>query len=56
MVKDFEKTVPDVTSEDLKFIQEYTNLPADKKILVNGIVIGVNLDEKNRAIKELKMA
>ena len=55
-MKDFEKAVPDVTPEDLKFIQEYTRLPADKKILVSGIVIGVNLDERNRAFKVLNMA
>ena len=50
------QVVPDVTPEDLKFIQEYTRLPADKKILVSGIVIGVNLDERNRAFKVLNMA
>ena len=56
MMKNFERTVPNVTPEDLQFIREYTNLPVDKKILISGIVIGVSLDDKNQALKKLKMA
>lgn len=49
MTKEFDKNVSNVTPEDLVFIQEYMRLPTEKKILVKGIVIGVNLDEKNQS-------
>lgn len=43
--------VTNVTPEDLRFIEEYVRLPNDKKILMNGIVIGVNLEEKKQNFK-----
>lgn len=48
--------VTNVTPEDLRFIEEYVRLPNDKKILMNGIVIGVNLEEKNRTLKTAQSA
>lgn len=48
MTKEFEKNISNVTLEDLVFIREYMQLPTEKKILIKGIVIGVNLDEENQ--------
>lgn len=48
--------VTNVTPDDLRFIEEYVRLPNDKKILMNGIVIGVNLEDKNRTLKAAQTA
>ena len=51
-MSDKEKNVTLVHDEDKNFIRAMMELSPEKKILVKGIIIGVNLDEKNRIEKE----
>lgn len=47
MIKDLEKNITTITSEDFEFIRDYAQLPPEKKILINGIVIGLNYSNEN---------
>lgn len=47
---DNEKNVTTVCEEDKKFIRDIMNLAPEKKILVRGILIGLDLQEKQKSL------
>ena len=47
---DNEKNVTTVCEEDKKFINDIMNLAPEKKILVRGILIGLDLQEKQKPL------
>ena len=47
-MNDKEKNITNVCEEDKKFISDIMNLAPDKKILVRGILIGLDLQEKQK--------
>ncbi len=46
--------VTTVEKEDREFIAKYTELAADKKVLVKGIIIGLQLKDKGEPKREIK--
>jgi len=49
MTKNEENNITTVCEEDKDFIRALMELPKDKKILVQGILIGLDLQEKSTA-------
>lgn len=47
---DNEKNVTTICEEDKKFISDIMNLAPEKKILVRGILIGLDLQEKRKPL------